>query len=115
MSLVEQRTKKNMQNLGIYKTEFDMTISIYASLVEQYQTIEKEFKESKFKVEEKTNSGAKKSPVVGALENLRKDILSYSNSLGLTPQGLRKISDEMKVEKKKPQSKLEQALNNFGT
>jgi hypothetical protein len=45
---------------------------------------------------------------------LRKDILAYSNALGLTPAGLRKIKDGYK-EQKKSQSKLEQALNNFGT
>ena len=116
MSLIEQRTKKNMQSLGIYKPEFDMTISIYASLVEQYQSIEKDFKQSKFKVEEKTGSNnSKRSPMVATLENLRKDILSYSNHLGLTPAGLRKLSDDMKIKKAEPASKLEMALNAFGT
>jgi hypothetical protein len=48
------------------------------------------------------------------LESLRKDILQYSNALGLTPAGLKKIKDSMK-EPTKQQSKLEQALMNFGT
>jgi phage terminase small subunit len=107
---------ENMIALGIYKPEFNVTISIYAGLVEQYQALEKEFKKTKFNVVEKTgySDNAKKAPIVATLENLRKDILSYSNALGLTPSGLRRISEEM-TKPKKPQSKLESALMNFGT
>jgi hypothetical protein len=47
------------------------------------------------------------------MESLRKDILAYSNALGLTPAGLKKIKDQQPEQKK--QSKLEMALNNFGT
>ena len=115
MSLIEKRTKKNMQTLEIYKPEFDTTISIYASLIEQYQALEKEFKANEYKVEEKTGANnSKRSPMIATLESLRKDILSYSNALGLTPSGLRKINDEMKAPKKQA-SKLEMALNAFGT
>ena len=105
-----------MITLGVYKAEFDFTISIYAGLIEQYIALEKEFKKNKFTVIEKTgySDNAKKSPMVATLENLRKDILSYSNALGLTPSGLKKINDEMKQSKKKV-SKLESALMNFGT
>jgi hypothetical protein len=46
---------------------------------------------------------------------LRKDILQYSNALGLTPAGLKKIKDSMKGDNNKKQSKLEMALSNFGT
>jgi phage terminase small subunit len=108
-------TKENMKALGVYKPEFDVTIDIYAGLVEQYQALEKEFKKTKFVVVEKTgySDNSKKSPIVATLENLRKDILSYSNALGLTPSGLKKINDSMKPEKKTV-SKLEMALNNFG-
>lgn len=105
-----------MITLGVYKAEFDFTISIYAGLIEQYIALEKEFKKNKFTVIEKTgySDNAKKSPMVATLENLRKDILSYSNALGLTPSGLKKINDEMTQSKKKV-SKLESALMNFGT
>ena len=99
------KTKKNMKALGTYKPEFDTTISIYAGLVEQYQMLEMQFKESNFKVEEKTGAdNSKRSPIVATLENLRKDILHYSNALGLTPSGLKKINDEMKQDKKKPKA-----------
>lgn len=116
MKKIELQTVENMKRLGVYKPEFDITIGIYCSLVDQYKALEKEFKMSKFTVVEETgySDNKKKHPIVGSLESLRKDILAYSNALGLTPAGLKKINDNMKPDKKK-QSKLEQALNNFGT
>lgn len=54
----------------------------------------------------------KKSPLIGVLETLRKDILTYSNCLGLTPVGFKEITDDMKNENKKL-SKLEEALINL--
>ena len=47
---MEHQTKQNMIALGVYKPEFETTISIYAGLIEQYQALEKEFKKSKFTV-----------------------------------------------------------------
>lgn len=116
MSKLEIQIKENMKRLEIYKPEFDMTISIYASLIDQYQQLEKEFRKSKFTVVEETgySDNKKKHPIVGSLESLRKDILAYSNALGLTPAGLKRINDD--ANKTKPKlSKLEQALNSFGT
>ncbi len=116
MKKLELEIVENMRALNIYKPEFNITISIYAGLVEQYQMLEKEFKKSKFTVVEKTgySDNTKKSPMVGTLESLRKDILAYSNALGLTPSGLKKLNDEMNKDKKQV-SKLEMALNAFGT
>jgi len=109
------QVKENLENLGIYKPEFDGTIIIYAGLIEQYQALEKDLKKSKFTVVEKTgySDNNKKSPTMRTMESLRKDILAYSNALGLTPAGLKKIKDQQPEQKK--QSKLEMALNNFGT
>lgn len=116
MKKIEIQTIENMKMLGVYKPEFNTTIQIYCSLIDQYNALEKEFKKTKFTVVEETgySDNKKKHPIVGSLESLRKDILAYSNALGLTPAGLKKINDNMKPEKKN-QSKLEQALNNFGT
>jgi phage terminase small subunit len=118
MRKIATQTKENMIALGIYKPEFDTTIAVYADLVEQYQAIGKEFKKTKFTVVEKTgySDNAKKSPMVTSLECLRKDILAYSNALGLTPAGLKKIQDRTgEKNNSKKQSKLETALMNFGT
>lgn len=112
----ELQIKQNMISLGIYKPEFEITINIYSGLIDQYTVLEKEFKKSKFTVVEKTgySDNAKKAPIVATLESLRKDILQYANALGLTPSGLKKINDDLNKDKKKV-SKLEMALNNFGT
>lgn len=114
MNKFENQVKENMKNLGIYKPEFDITISIYCGLVEQYEAVSKEFKKQKFTVVENVGNteNKKKNPIVLSMESLRKDILTYATALGLTPQGLRKLKGEDK--KEKPQSKLEMALNNFG-
>ncbi|WP_042461750.1 P27 family phage terminase small subunit [Neobacillus dielmonensis] len=115
MCKIENQTKVNMQRLGIYRPEFDQSIQIYSGLIEQYNDLLRELKKSKFKVVEPTtrnNDSMKKSPLIGVLETLRKDILTYSNCLGLTPVGFKKITDDMKNENKKL-SKLEEALINL--
>lgn len=116
MNKLASQVKDRLISLEIYQPEFDTTIEIYASLVEQYQALEKDFKRSKFTVVEKTGyaDNAKRHPIVGSMESLRKDILTYSTALGLTPAGLRKIKANMKPDNKKV-SKLEQALNKFGS
>lgn len=115
MCKIANQTKGDMQRLGIYRPEFDQTIQIYSDLIEQYNDLLRELKKSKFKVIEPTtrnNDSMKKSPLIGVLETLRKDILTYSNCLGLTPVGFKKITDDMKNENKKL-SKLEEALINL--
>ena len=63
--------------------------------------LKKNLKRINYKVEEKTGANnSKRSPIVATLETLRKDILSYSNALGLTPSGLKKINDEMRQREK---------------
>ena len=114
MKKIIKQTTENMKALGLYKPEFDMTISIYSSLVYQYKQLEKQFEENNFDVTEQTRTAnTKKSPLVASMESLRKDILSYSNSLGLTPTALRRINDQMESTTKK-QSDLDKALSNFG-
>lgn len=114
-SQIMETTKRNMIELGIYKPEFDMTIEVYCGLVYQYKQLERQFEDNAFSVEEETgySKGTKKSPLVASMENLRKDILSYSNALGLTPSGLRKIREKQIAETKK-QSDLDKALMSFG-
>jgi P27 family predicted phage terminase small subunit len=115
MNKLEIKVREDMKSLGIYKPEFDITINMYCGLVEQYEAIQKDFKKSKFTVVENTgySDNKKKSPVIVSMESLRKDILTYATALGLTPQGLKKLQKD--DQEKKPVSKLEMALNNFGT
>lgn len=81
-----------MQALGTYRKEFEDLISIYADLREQYdEALEKWYQEGKaFEVETATGS-TKKSGTVSAMEILRRDILTYSDRLGLSPKALESI------------------------
>jgi hypothetical protein len=113
---IKRDTIKQMKELLIYKKSFDPIIEIYAGLMHQYEVLNFQFKKSNFKItDEYTNkAGAtneRKTPVYMALEGLRKDILSYSDKLGLNPAGLNRINDELT--KKKKVSKLEKALSNI--
>lgn len=84
---IKKNTIRDMKNLGVYKKEYDPVIDIYAELMEQYRRLQKEFKESGYKVEEETaDGGKKKAPIVATLESLRKDILQYSDRLRLNPK-----------------------------
>lgn len=106
----KNQTKKEMKALGIYKQEFDTIIEIYSGLLEQYYRLNKKYIFSGMNYEEITmQGGTKKAPIVATLEVLRKDILNYASQLGLTVKGL----DSIEVEKAKPKSKLEQALESL--
>lgn len=84
--------RDSMTALGVYKSEFEPVIKIYGALMEQYDFLNKQFIESNYPYSEDTKDGTKKAPIVTTLEALRKDILSYAAQLGLTPQGLLKVS-----------------------
>lgn len=108
------QTKKSMEELGIYKKEYDRLIKIYAGLLRQYISFEKQFEESGYKIEEEYTNKAgatnmRKVPLYTAMESLRKDIATYSDRLGLNPKSLESISAE-----KKSVSKLDKVLMELG-
>jgi len=70
--------------------------------------LSRQYEESGYNFQVKTDSGAKKAPIVTTLESLRRDILTYAAQLGLTPSGLKKL-DEAAMKPRKP-SALEEAL-----
>ena len=84
-----------MKDLGIYKKQFNRIIDIYAGIVNQYMRAVIDFEKSGYEYETETAAGnPKKSSIVGTMENLRKDILQYSDRLGLNPKSLETISVE---------------------
>lgn len=100
------KTKKNMQALSVWRDEFRPTVEAYAKLRFQYDVLfEKWQSDGCNVVEEYTNkSGAsnnRKTAEYQVLEVLRKDILTYENTLGLTPIGLKKIRQQELNKKKK--------------
>jgi len=96
-----------MQVLGTYKPEFEPIIKVYGQLMEQYEELTRRFIESDYEFEVSTETGSKKAPIVTTLESLRKDILSYANQLGLTPQGLLKAKEDAFKEQNKSNSLIE--------
>lgn len=108
-------TKKNMQAIGVYREEFDPTITAYAQLKWQHDTLNKKFiEEGKPVVEEYTNKNGstnlRKTAEYMVIEVLRKDVLTYENTLGLTPAGLKKLNKTLGMKKK---SSLGEALKNI--
>ena len=90
-----------MKTLGTYREEFDPVIEIYADLMDQYREAMESFNDSGRQYETETAAGGtKKSGIVGAMENIRKDIVTYSDRLGLSPKAL----EAMKVEQPKTSS-----------
>lgn len=97
---IKRRTIRDMKDLGIHKPQYNRIISIYAGLVEQYLRAEIEFEESGYVYETETAAGnPKKSSIVSTMENLRKDILQYSDRLGLTPKSFETLTAEDKNKK----------------
>lgn len=97
----------DMKKLGTYKKEYDIVISIYCDLLTQYHKATQEFIESGYQYETDTAAGGtKKSAIVATLENLRKDILAYSDRLCLNPKSIESVT----VDKKKT-SKLASVLS----
>lgn len=86
-----------MKELGIHKPQYNRLIDIYAGLVHQYLRAVVDFEESGYEYETETAAGnPKKSSIVSTMENLRKDILQYSDRLGLNPKSLETITAESK-------------------
>lgn len=81
---IKRRTIKYMKELGTYKTQYNQVIEVYTDMLYQYYFLSREFENQGFEVSIETEkSGGKKSPILASLENLRKDIGSYSDKLML--------------------------------
>lgn len=107
---IKTRVNNQLRQLGTFKEEYWDIIDIYCSLLHQYKEFERQFVESGFSVEEEYTNKAgatnmRKTPVYQAMETLRKDIVTYSDRLGLNPKAMESITAE-----KASISKLEQAL-----
>ena len=91
MTKNEQRLKRYMTKLGLWKPEYLITVEICAGLMDQYDAINTAWIKSGMSPVEYTDTGSKKSGIVTTLESLRKDILSYQKELGLTPMAMKRM------------------------
>lgn len=103
---IERSTVKAMTELQVYRPEFKQTIKAYARLRWQYETMFEKFMENGCETTEEyiNKSGVasvRKTPEYQVMENLRKDILTYENTLGLTPAGLRRLKNSASLSGKK--------------
>lgn len=104
---IKRRTIKEMKELGTHKPQYNRIIDIYADMLFQYLMALEEFESGGYQYETETAAGGtKKSAIVATLENLRKDILAYSDRLLLNPKSL----DTVKLENNKGSS-LAQVLS----
>ena len=88
----KKQTIEIMTGLGIYRPFFDPIIEDYAELCAQHEIHLKEYHKSDYACEIDTGQGGrKKSPLVATIETERKDILAYSDRLGLNPKALESI------------------------
>lgn len=92
---IKRATIADMKALGVHKPQYNRLITIYSDLVFQYNESMQEFEDGGREYETQTAAGnSKKSPIVATLEILRKDILAYSDRLGLNPKSLETITAE---------------------
>lgn len=92
---IVKKTKENMQNLGVYRKQFDPTIRRYANLRLMYddlnRIVEKKLKKSNEIVDKEFKQ----------LENLQKLLIDCENTLGLTPKGLKSLQAKSMEQPKK--------------
>lgn len=106
---IEDRTVEYMKSLGTYRKEFRDLVKIYADIQHDYLIARKDFEESGRVYETETAAGnPKKSAIVDTIEKLRKDIITYSDRLGLSPKSMETITAE-----KKEKSVLASVLSNL--
>ena len=105
----KQRIISDMKSLGTYKKEFEQIIDIYADLLVQYRNTLQQYEEEKMENELYMKETGKKPPLMLVIENLRKDIITYSDRLVLNPKSIQGL-DVLN----KPKSKLAEALSGFG-
>ena len=73
-----------MKELGTYKIQYNQVVEVYSDMLYQYNILRQKFEEEGFEATIDTEkSGGKKSPILASLENLRKDIGTYSDRLML--------------------------------
>lgn len=108
-SIYKNKIIGDMKSLGTYKAEFEQMIDIYADLLVQYRDTLNQCRRDKEEHDEYMLETGRKPPLILIMENLRKDIITYSDRLVLNPKSIQgMIADE------KPKSKLEEVLSNFG-
>lgn len=92
-STIKTRIVKSMKDIGTYSKHYDDIIEIYSGLLYDYKNARDEFLANGSQITEEHETGRgtiveRKTPLVQTMENLRKDIITYSDRLGLNPKAV---------------------------
>lgn len=98
---IKKQVIADMESMGVYRVEYREAIDIFAGMLEQYKSMEQQFRETGFRLtEEHTNrvgaTNERKTPIYMALEKLRKDLATYSTLLCLNPKQVGSLTTEVK-------------------
>lgn len=109
--------RKATKEVGTYRPAFDAMIDTLADILAKRDQAQAEFLESggSMLVVRTNKAGAdnyEQNPVIRLINDFNRDALSFWRDLGLTPAGLKKISDEAGKENKG--SALDQVLAKLG-
>ena len=105
-----ESVKTDMQFLGTYKKEFDKLITVYLDICNQYESAWKEFRDGGMQSTVEGVNSVKKNPLLVTIEDLRKQMVTYSDRLGLNPKALDQIKNAQVKEEK---TVLEKLLSDF--
>ena len=113
----KNRIVKAMQGVGTYKSAFDDTIDTLAGILERRDALEHEFYSSQkpMIVEHTNKAGAvnlEQNPTIRLLNDMNRDALTFWRDLGLTPKGLKAITDSTLIEAK--EDPLDAVLKKMG-
>lgn len=107
----KNKIRKACRDVGTYKKSFDSVINTLAWILQERDKAIEEF-DGEIIVEHTNKSGAtnmEQNPVLRMINDLNRDALAYWRDLGLTPAGLKRISDAAAKDMKEA-SALEKAL-----
>ena len=99
--ITEDTVKAQMEELGVYRAEFDNIIEIYVSIVTAHDKLYKEWlsKGCPYEVESESG-GAKRAPIVQTLDAMQKNIIAYADRLGLSPRAINNLKTKSKADSK---------------
>lgn len=113
----KNRIVKAMKDVGTYKESFDDAIEALSGILERRDALEQEFYSSGSPmIVEHTNKAGntnlEQNPTIRLLNDMNRDALTFWRDLGLTPKGLKAITEEsVTAEKSDP---LDAVLQKMG-
>lgn len=91
---LEQRYTEQLQELGVYRRAFDPEIKLLCQMEREIRRIDKAWRRECPKDENGQAVPDYESRLYDRIVQLRKDILSHRDSLGLTPKGYKRLRPE---------------------